>query len=165
MAFFTDGKKLVSLEMVEWKGTGYGPDWSDDFFEFNNFNPDLGAHVVDDADYCIEVAEENTEYTVDGAELETFYTTIDIRIIKNGNKEMFATKEICKAIKEVDAYVEQETGLSGFDDQLLEVVEDNQALFHDTMDTSEINKSIIDALWTEASDYIEYIKANPDNDR
>lgn len=59
MAKLTDGKRTVEILMMTWNGTGYGPDWSNDFFEVGVLptNED-GAHVVQDVAYCIEQAED-----------------------------------------------------------------------------------------------------------
>jgi alkanesulfonate monooxygenase SsuD/methylene tetrahydromethanopterin reductase-like flavin-dependent oxidoreductase (luciferase family) len=55
----TDGKKVVDIKMQVWNGSGYDPDWSQDFFEAGSLaTDDSGASVVDDVDYCIEQAQD-----------------------------------------------------------------------------------------------------------
>lgn len=59
----TNSKKTVNIIMKEWNGSGYGPDWSNDFFgtgvlekiEDDNYGT---AYIVRDVDYCIEQAED-----------------------------------------------------------------------------------------------------------
>lgn len=62
MAKLTDGKRRVEIYMMVWNGTGYGPDWSNDFFEVGTLptveiGPDV-LHCVPDVAYCIEQAQE-----------------------------------------------------------------------------------------------------------
>lgn len=56
----TDGKKTVSIRMMVWEGSGYSPDWSQDFFEAGSlpYNEDTDTYTVDDVDYCIDQAME-----------------------------------------------------------------------------------------------------------
>lgn len=56
----TDGKKLVDVTMKVWNGSGYGPDWANDFFNSGclEFDDDINAFMVDDVDYCIEQMED-----------------------------------------------------------------------------------------------------------
>jgi len=63
-----DGKRMVGIEMQNWTGSGYTPDWSNDFFEVGGLerNEELDAYIVEDVDYCIEQAkawEDGTDYT------------------------------------------------------------------------------------------------------
>ena len=53
-----DGKKMVNIEMNNWTGNGYTPDWSQDFFESGklDYSEYLDAYKVEDVDYCIEQA-------------------------------------------------------------------------------------------------------------
>ena len=53
-----DGKKMVNIEMNNWTGNGYTPDWSIDFFEAGNleYDEDLESYIVEDVAYCIEQA-------------------------------------------------------------------------------------------------------------
>ena len=55
----TDGKRTIDIQMKVWNGSGYGPDWSIDFFDAGSLprNED-GVDVVDDVDYCIDQARE-----------------------------------------------------------------------------------------------------------
>lgn len=75
MAKLTDGKRTVEIRMMIWQGTGYSPDWSDDFFDVGLLpSNDDGAHFVEDVDYCIEQAQdwadedENNEVFVEDME-------------------------------------------------------------------------------------------------
>jgi len=56
----TDGKKTVNIRMMVWEGSGYSPDWSQDFFEAGSlpYNEDTDTYTVDDVDYCIDQAME-----------------------------------------------------------------------------------------------------------
>ena len=56
----TDGKKLVEVTMEIWNGSGYGPDWANEFFETAGleFDGEVDAFMVDDVDYCIEQMED-----------------------------------------------------------------------------------------------------------
>lgn len=56
----TDGKKLVEVTMKIWSGSGYGPDWANEFFETAGleFDGEVDAFMVNDVDYCIEQMED-----------------------------------------------------------------------------------------------------------
>lgn len=56
----TDGKKLVEVTMKIWNGSGYGPDWANEFFETAGleFDGEVDAFMVNDVDYCIEQMED-----------------------------------------------------------------------------------------------------------
>lgn len=56
----TDGKKLVEVTMKIWNGSGYGPDWANEFFETAGleFDSEVDAFMVNDVDYCIEQMED-----------------------------------------------------------------------------------------------------------
>lgn len=56
----TDGKKLVEATMKIWNGSGYGPDWANEFFETAGleFDSEVDAFMVNDVDYCIEQMED-----------------------------------------------------------------------------------------------------------
>lgn len=58
MTRLTDYKKTVSIVMNVWTGSGYTPDWSNDFFETALLPYDgvLDAYVVPDVDYCVDQA-------------------------------------------------------------------------------------------------------------
>ena len=62
---FTDGKRTVEIEMQNWTGNGYTPDWSIDFFNAGSlpYDEESDTYKVDDVDYCIEQATdwENSE--------------------------------------------------------------------------------------------------------
>ena len=54
----TDGKKTIEIEMVSWNGSGYNPDWSQDFFDAGSlqYDEETNIYKVDDVDYCVEQA-------------------------------------------------------------------------------------------------------------
>lgn len=58
----SDNKRTVCIEMKIWQGTGYSPDFSDDFFDAGLLphieipGADEPAHLVKDVDYCIDQA-------------------------------------------------------------------------------------------------------------
>ena len=54
----TDKKKTVFIEMKTWNGSGYGPDWSKDFFNASTLTMNGDAYIVEDVDYCIDAARE-----------------------------------------------------------------------------------------------------------
>ena len=58
MIKLTDGKKTVKITMAVWNGSGWSPDWSQDFFECGALHYDMetDAYTVDDVDYCIDCA-------------------------------------------------------------------------------------------------------------
>ena len=53
-----DRKKMINIEMNNWTGNGYTPDWSIDFFEAGGLQYDelMDVYMVEDVDYCIEQA-------------------------------------------------------------------------------------------------------------
>lgn len=163
---FTDGKLLVNLTLHDWNQERccYMPDWSADFFQFEDHDYDLNAYICDDAQYCIDVAMEtangeNDEYSVDDPEnCYCDYNAIPIRILKSGNRRIFATPEIVDAIEQAEAKVQTETGesLKGI---LLDILEEHQVMF-ESVDTDKINDEIIPLIWDEAKAYISYIKNN-----
>lgn len=53
MTRFTDGNKVVEIEMRIYTFNGYSPDFSFDFFSVP-FNEEVEGCIVDDVDYCIE---------------------------------------------------------------------------------------------------------------
>lgn len=56
----TDGKKTVSIRMMVREGSGYSPDWSQDFFDAGSlpYDDETDTYTVEDVDYCIEQAME-----------------------------------------------------------------------------------------------------------
>lgn len=59
----TDGKKTVDIRIMRWNGSGYDPDWSADYFGAGAlaYDEDLGAYIVDDVDYCVDMANSDDE--------------------------------------------------------------------------------------------------------
>lgn len=62
----TDGKKTVEIKIQRWNGSGYDPDWSNDYFTAGAlpYNEDTDTYTVDNVDYCIDAANSADE---DGA--------------------------------------------------------------------------------------------------
>lgn len=58
MTRLTDGKRTIEIYMGEWTGTGYTPDWSNDFFDVGclMYDDAAEAYRVQDVDYCIDQA-------------------------------------------------------------------------------------------------------------
>ena len=54
----TDGIKTVDIRIKRWKGNGFGPDWSLDFFQAGNlpYDEETDTYTVEDVDYCIGMA-------------------------------------------------------------------------------------------------------------
>ena len=54
----TDGKKTVEIRIQRWNGSGYDPDWSNDYFTAGAlpYNEDTDTYTVDNVDYCIDAA-------------------------------------------------------------------------------------------------------------
>ena len=63
----TDGKKTINITMREWNGSGYNPDWSNDFFDAGSLSYDAAkdAYIVEDVDYCIDQANDCINHTGD----------------------------------------------------------------------------------------------------
>ena len=59
MTKLTDGKRTVGITMAIWTGSGYTPDWSNDFFDVGCLPmTDDGVYVVQDVAFCIGEAED-----------------------------------------------------------------------------------------------------------
>ncbi len=61
MTILIDNTKAVDITLREWDrdSLGYGPDWSNDFFEVGALEPVDGldgAYWVQDVDYCVDYA-------------------------------------------------------------------------------------------------------------
>lgn len=56
----SDGKRTVSIVMRVWDGSGYGPDFSIDFFDAGllPFDSEADTYTVQDVEYCIEQAQD-----------------------------------------------------------------------------------------------------------
>lgn len=56
----TDGSRTIEISMKVWNGSGYGPDWSKDFFDAGLllYNEESDAYTVENVDYCVEMAKE-----------------------------------------------------------------------------------------------------------
>lgn len=54
----TDGKRKVEITIQRWNGSGYDPDWSNDYFGAGSlpYDEECGCYIVDDVDYCIDMA-------------------------------------------------------------------------------------------------------------
>ena len=58
----TDGKKTVKIEIKRWNGSGYDPDWSNDYFVSATlpYNEETDTYTVEDVNYCIDMATNST---------------------------------------------------------------------------------------------------------
>lgn len=54
----TDGTKTVEIRIQKWNGSGYDPDWSNDYFSAGSlpYDGETDTYTVDDVDYCIDMA-------------------------------------------------------------------------------------------------------------
>lgn len=57
----TDGTKTIEIKIKRWNGSGYDPDWSNDYFSAGSlqYDEDVSSYVVDDVDYCIDMANDD----------------------------------------------------------------------------------------------------------
>lgn len=62
----TDGNRTVEIRIQRWNGSGYDPDWSNDFFEAGSlpYDEENETYTVDDVEYCIEMANTEARMTV-----------------------------------------------------------------------------------------------------
>lgn len=97
----TDGKKLVEVTMKIWNGSGYGPDWANEFFETGGleFDGEVDAFMVDDEDPdsnryvdAVVLLEE------DSAELTAY------RIRHNGEWNPDDCRKLCELADMADEY-------------------------------------------------------------
>ena len=62
MARLHDGKKLLDIQMSVWDGSGWGPDWSNDFYAVGDmgleYDEDLQAYKVHNVYEALEEAED-----------------------------------------------------------------------------------------------------------
>ena len=81
----SDGKKTVEIMMQHWNGSGYDPDFSEEFFDSGEleYDEEEDAYKVDDVDYCIDQATDCKNCTgdfsdndPDGADFELFVTEL-----------------------------------------------------------------------------------------
>lgn len=63
MAVLTDGVKIAAISLCPWTESGYGPDWSKDYFGTGCLPciEVIDVYVVQDVDYCIEMARSSDE--------------------------------------------------------------------------------------------------------
>lgn len=72
--------------MTEWTGSGYTPDWSNDFFVVGalEYSLEADAYKVQDVDYCVEQAQDwaaaEGDYREDG-EINTENRSVDVNYI------------------------------------------------------------------------------------
>ena len=54
----TDGKRTVEINIRRWNGSGYDPDWSEDYFNASSLplDEETGIYTVPDVQYCIDMA-------------------------------------------------------------------------------------------------------------
>ena len=62
----TDGKRTIEINIMAWNGTGYGPDWAEEYFDAGMlpYDEETDTYTVQDVQYCIDMAESAGE---DGA--------------------------------------------------------------------------------------------------
>ena len=83
MVRLTDGNKTVEITMCVWNGSGYDPDWSEDFFSVGDleYDEEKESRIVKDVDYCIEQAEDwknsRGDYAEDDVNLEDKIVEVD----------------------------------------------------------------------------------------
>lgn len=86
MTRLTDNTKSVEITMSSWIGSGYTPDWSNDFFEVSGLElaEDGITYIVPNVDYCVSCAEDwgngrwDGDEDADPEEIENRCVTIDI---------------------------------------------------------------------------------------
>ena len=103
-----DGKKMVNIEMNNWTGNGYTPDWSIDFFEAGGleYNEDMDAYMVEDVDYCIEQAMDwkNADGDFYEPDADTSDRNVDVEEIKTtGEDKERALMELAGEMNEMIA--------------------------------------------------------------
>jgi hypothetical protein len=59
----TDGKRTVEINIMTWNGTGYGPDWAEEYFNAGMLPHDeeTDTYTVQDVQYCIDMADDTGE--------------------------------------------------------------------------------------------------------
>lgn len=59
----TDEKRTVEITIQRWNGSGYDPDWSQDYFNAGSlpYDEEKGAYIVPDVQYCIDMANDTGE--------------------------------------------------------------------------------------------------------
>ena len=64
----TDGKKTYVIRMRKWDGSGWGPDFANDYCNAGllPFDEDRGVHIVEDADDFAEGARDIFEEDFEG---------------------------------------------------------------------------------------------------
>lgn len=70
MTRLTDNTKTVEITMSHWGGSGYTPDWSNDFFEVGSLKiaGDGISYIVPNVDYCVSCAQDWGKGQWDGEE-------------------------------------------------------------------------------------------------
>lgn len=75
MTILTDSKRTVGITMRTWEGSGYSPDWSQDFFEAGSLprrETSRGIeYIVEDVAYCIDQASDWERRSGDFSDDET----------------------------------------------------------------------------------------------
>lgn len=86
----TDGKKTVEIRIQRWNGSGYDPDWSNDYFTAGAlpYNEDTDTYTVDNVDYCIDAA--------NSADEEGAYCTYDVE-----SGEFVRDEDMCVFVTEL----------------------------------------------------------------
>ena len=108
-----DGNRMVAIEMQTWNGTGFNPDWSEDFFEAGGlpYNENIDAYTVPDVSYCIEQAEDwrtgqGDFYDPDADTDNNYVFVVELKVYV-ANKETGAIIEECDTIEEAKSVIRQ----------------------------------------------------------
>lgn len=82
MTVFTDHKRTVSIELRNWDGSQYGPDFSADFYDLASLTHSDGVdgriYEVDDIDYLIDYANDMIHGAGDFAGTPSPNTTLSV---------------------------------------------------------------------------------------
>lgn len=54
----TDGKRTVDITIRHWNGSGFDPEWSNDYFNKSGlpYDAETDTYTVPDVQYCIDMA-------------------------------------------------------------------------------------------------------------
>lgn len=61
--------RIIEIRMCRWNGSGYDPDWEQDFFAVGDlqYDDEKEAYIVDDVDYLVDYANDWKNNTGDFA--------------------------------------------------------------------------------------------------
>ena len=83
MTRLTDGEKTVEITMCNWTGSGWTPDWSNDFFVTGAlpYDEESNTYRVPDVDYCVEQAMDWRSNTGDYIDYDAEPEDVDNRTV------------------------------------------------------------------------------------